>query len=72
MKILAWFLIGAGALNIITLFALANDAMNHMGAEKFGTRIVTAIGMILVGAYLLSRAKKKQHKLEEEKDWKES
>jgi len=51
MKILAWFLIGTGTLNIITFFAMAKDAINHMGSEKFGARITTAIGMILVGAY---------------------
>ena len=70
MKILAWFLIGTGTLNIITFFAMAKDAINHMGSEKFGARITTAIGMILVGAYLLSRVKKKRQKIEEEKDWK--
>ncbi|AFU69138.1 hypothetical protein P700755_002361 [Psychroflexus torquis ATCC 700755] len=65
MKIIGIILIIIGAINVITGFAglTSNYADQAISSIGFG------IGFIVLGAYLINRAKKKKEEKEEKDKW---
>jgi uncharacterized membrane protein YfcA len=65
MKIIGIILIIIGAINVITGFAgLTSDY-----ADQAISSIGFGIGFIVLGAYLINRAKKKKEEKEEKEKW---
>lgn len=69
MKIFGWFLVVISALNLITTFATFATGVDAIGADRMSQRIGTAIGLLVLGLYLLDRAAKKAAKAEEKDKW---
>ena len=69
MKFFGWFLVVVGGLNLIATFGLFSVGVDAIGAERMSQRIGTAIGMLVLGLYLLDRAAKKAAKAEEQNKW---
>lgn len=69
MKFFGWFLVVISALNLITSFAGFSTGVEVIGAERMFQRIGTAIGLLVLGLYLLDRAAKKTAKAEEKDKW---
>lgn len=57
MKIFGWILIVIGALNIVVLVPAINSGAER--AEQMTSTLGIALGMLVLGLYLLSRAKAK-------------
>lgn len=66
MKIIGIILIIIGAINVITGFA----GLSSNYAEKAASSIGFGIGFVVLGAYLINRAKKKKEEKEEKEKWK--
>lgn len=69
MKFVGWFLVVVGGLNLIVSIASFSVGVDAIGADRMSQRIGTAIGMLVLGLYLLDRAAKKAAKAEEQNKW---
>ena len=69
MKFFGWFLVVMGGLNLIVSIASFSVGVDAIGADRMSQRIGTAIGMLVLGLYLLDRAAKKAAKAEEQNKW---
>jgi len=70
MKILGWILVIISGLNLITSIATFSTGVEVIGAEKVFQRIGTAIGLLILGIYLLNRASKKAEASASLDNWK--
>lgn len=71
MKFFGWFLVVVGGLNLIATFGFFSAGVDAIGVDRISQRIGTAIGMLVLGLYLLDRAAKKAAKAEEQNKWME-
>ena len=69
MKFFGWFLVVTSGLNLIVSFATFSTGVDTIGAGGMFKRIGTAIGMLVLGLYLIDRAAKKSAKAEEQNKW---
>lgn len=71
MKFFGWFLVVLSGLNLIVSIASFSVGVDAIGADRMFQRIGTAIGMLVLGLYLIDRAAKKAAKAEEQTKWME-
>lgn len=64
MKVLGWIFAVIGSLNLIIGFIAAS-----MNPEAAGQKIIEGITIGVLGIFLISRAKKKDHEQEELDKW---
>lgn len=67
MKVFGWILIVFNSFIVtITLIALSSEGADDYVVERISGPIGFAIGMIVLGCYLIHRAKQKEREKEEE------
>lgn len=69
MKFFGWFLVVTSGLNLVVSFATFSTGVDTIGADGVFQRIGTAIGMLVLGIYLIDRAAKKAAKADEQNKW---
>jgi hypothetical protein len=69
MKILGWILAVMSSINLLTLMLTFNSGVRSIGVEQMSQRASGAIGLLVLGLYLIHKAKKNGAKSEEQDKW---